>query len=248
MNTISRIKVYQVDLPLHEGGYRWSGGKSVTVFDSTIVEVETTDGLSGFGEVCPLGPVYLPAYAAGVRCGIQELGPQLIGMSATRLLPLNCRMDKVLKGHPYVKSAIDMACWDLLGKQSQSISLSVNYSGGRFGDRPVELYRAISQAPAQAIWLHNVSEPVSRPGLSQVSAESWWRFIGRYCDRIKCGFQRATSQVIVWWRMPIRDGPCTMPFGLTRAVENIDVYIEQPCSTYDQCQKCQSSIHPPGRT
>ena len=38
---ITQIIVYQVDLPLHEGSYQWSGGKSVDVFDSTIVAVET---------------------------------------------------------------------------------------------------------------------------------------------------------------------------------------------------------------
>ena len=32
---ITRIIAYQVDLPLHEGSYKWSGGKSVSVFDST---------------------------------------------------------------------------------------------------------------------------------------------------------------------------------------------------------------------
>ena len=53
---IRRIAAYQVDLPLHEGSYRWSGGKSVTVFDSTIVRVETDAGIVGRGEVCPLGP------------------------------------------------------------------------------------------------------------------------------------------------------------------------------------------------
>ena len=34
---IERIAAYQVDLPLHEGSYKWSGGKSVEVFDSTII-------------------------------------------------------------------------------------------------------------------------------------------------------------------------------------------------------------------
>jgi len=27
-----------------------------------VVEVETDDGLIGLGEVCPLGPFYLPAF------------------------------------------------------------------------------------------------------------------------------------------------------------------------------------------
>src|SRR5208337_2738703 len=48
---IRRIAAYRVDLPLHEGSYRWSGGKSVTVFDSTIVRVETDAGIVGHGEV-----------------------------------------------------------------------------------------------------------------------------------------------------------------------------------------------------
>ena len=48
---IKRILAYRVELPLHETTYKWSGGKSVTVFDSTIVRVETDTGLVGHGEV-----------------------------------------------------------------------------------------------------------------------------------------------------------------------------------------------------
>ena len=60
---ITKITAWQVDLPLHEGNYKWSGGKSVDVFDSTLVRVETDAGVTGYGEACPLGPVYLPSYA-----------------------------------------------------------------------------------------------------------------------------------------------------------------------------------------
>src|SRR5206468_4627756 len=82
---IRRIAAWQIDLPLHEGGYKWSGGKSVAVFDSTVVAVETDAGLVGYGEVCPLGPAYLPAYAAGVRAGLVELAPKLLGDDPTQL-------------------------------------------------------------------------------------------------------------------------------------------------------------------
>ena len=68
---IQRIDMYQVDLPLKEGRYSWSGGKSVDVFDSTVVSVTTDSGLVGWGEVCPLGPAYLPAFAGGCRAGIE---------------------------------------------------------------------------------------------------------------------------------------------------------------------------------
>src|SRR5450432_2268762 len=144
---IVRIAAYRVELPLREGRYNWSGGKSVSGFDSTVVRVETDAGVTGWGEVCPLGQFYLPAYAAGVRAGMAELGPHLLGESPLELGRLNRRMDAALKGHAYVKSGIDMACWDLLGKATGQPVCTL--LGGRYGDDFV-LYRAISQeAPEQ---------------------------------------------------------------------------------------------------
>ena len=129
---LTRISVFQVDLPLHEGSYKWSGGKSVAVFDSTVVRIETDEGVSGYGEVCPLGPVYLPSYARGVCAGLEELAPQLIGEDPAQIERLNRSMDRALKGHPYVKSAIDMAAWDVLG---QVAGMPVcELLGGRYGD------------------------------------------------------------------------------------------------------------------
>src|SRR5439155_6864391 len=126
----------------HEGSYKWSGGKSVSVFDSIVIEVETDTGITGWGEVCPLGPFYLPAYANGVRAGVAELGPHLLGEDPCQLEKLNRRMDAALKGHAYVKSGIDMACWDILGKVTgQPVCVLL---GGRYGD-DFGLYRAISQ-------------------------------------------------------------------------------------------------------
>ena len=52
----------------------------------------------------------------GVRAGLAEIGPKLIGHDPTDLWPLNHHMDAVLRGHPYVKAPIDIACWDILGK------------------------------------------------------------------------------------------------------------------------------------
>ena len=88
----------------------------------------------------------MPAYAEGVRAGLRELGPHLIGYDPRELAKLNQRMDDALKGHPYVKSGIDIACWDLLG-QVTGLPVCV-LLGGRFGDK-VRLYRARSpESPA----------------------------------------------------------------------------------------------------
>src|SRR5450432_3569524 len=142
MLKITKIETFQVDLPLHEGSYKWSGGNQVEVFDSTVVALHTDAGVTGYGEVCPLGPAYLPAYAEGARTGIATLAPQLIGLDPTELSVLNARMDAAMRGHAYVKAPIDVACWDILGKIA---GLPVaTLLGGRYGDS-FPLYRAISQ-------------------------------------------------------------------------------------------------------
>ena len=225
---IERILVYQVDLPLHEGTYSWSGGKSVDVFDSNIVAIETDTGHVGYGECCPLGPFYLPAYAAGVRSGIKELGPHLIGMDPTRLLPLNRFMDRALKGHAYVKSPIDIACWDILGQVSGQPICEL--LGGRYGEDFV-LYRAISQQEPEAM-ADNVagyrSEGYRRfqlkvGGDPNVDIER----IRQVADRLEDG-DKLVADANTGWLMH-------EAARVVRAVQDIDVYIEQPCETYDEC-------------
>lgn len=225
---ITRILAYRIDLPLNEGSYKWSGGKSVSVFDSTVVAIETDSGITGFGEVCPLGPFYLPAYAAGARAGIIELGPHLIGEDPTQLVKLNRRMDAALQGHPYVKSAIDMACWDLLGKATgQPVCVLL---GGRFGE-DVGLYRAISQESPEAMaarvagyraeGYHRFQLKVG--GDPQVDVER----IRAVSSQLKPG-DRLIADANTGWLM--HDA-----LRVVRAVRDVDVYIEQPCRTYEEC-------------
>ena len=66
------------------------------------VYVLSDDGRSGFGEVCPLGPFYLPAFGPGARAGIGELAASLIGQDATAIGPINQLMDRaLLEGDPH---------------------------------------------------------------------------------------------------------------------------------------------------
>ena len=225
---ITRIRAYQIDLPLHEGTYKWSGGKSVSVFDSTVVEVETDAGLVGYGEVCPLGPFYLPAYANGVRAGIRELGPHLLGENPLELPKLNRRMDAALKGHAYVKSAIDMACWDLLGKATGQPVCTL--LGGRYGDDFV-LYRAISQeAPEQmaskvagyrAAGYRRFQLKVGGDPADDIAR------IHAVAAKLQPG-DRLIADANTGWLM--HDA-----LRVVRAVKDVDVYIEQPCLTYEEC-------------
>ena len=225
---ITRIFAHRVELPLHEGTYKWSGGKSVSVFDSTIVGVETDTGLIGYGEVCPLGPFYLPAYADGVRAGLRELAPHVIGYDPRELAKLNHRMDAALKGHPYVKSGIDIACWDILG-QATGLPVCV-LMGGRFGDR-VRLYRAISQE----------SPDVMAKKVAGYRAEGYTRF------QLKVGGDpdldieriRAVRAMLLTTDRLVADANTGWTqheaMRVVRAVHDVDVYIEQPFLIYEEC-------------
>ncbi|MFO0978987.1 MAG: cis-3-hydroxy-L-proline dehydratase [Planctomycetaceae bacterium] len=225
---IARIFAHRVDLPLVEGSYKWSGGKSVSVFDSTIVGVETACGVVGYGEVCPLGPFYLPAYAEGVRAGLKELAPHLIGFDPREIGKLNHRMDAALKGHAYVKSGIDIACWDILGKVS---GLPVcTLLGGRFGES-IRLYRAISQLPPDEM----------AANVASYRAQGYTRFqlkVGGNPDqdieRIRAArailqpSDRLVADANTGWTQH-------EAVRVVRAVRDLDVYIEQPCLTYEEC-------------
>jgi L-alanine-DL-glutamate epimerase-like enolase superfamily enzyme len=137
-------------------------------------------------------------------------------------------MDAALKGHPYVKSAIDMACWDILGKAA---GLPVcTLLGGRFGDS-VDLYRAISQETA----------PKMAARVAQYRAEGYRKFqlkVGgdpdEDIDRIRAvAAKLKRGDVLVadantGWLMH-------QAMRVVRAVKDVDVYIEQPCLSFDEC-------------
>jgi L-alanine-DL-glutamate epimerase-like enolase superfamily enzyme len=223
---LTEIRVYQVDLPLAEGRYTWSDGRYVDVFDSTVVELVTDDGLLGYGEVCPLGPFYLPAYGAGARAGVGELAPHLIGLDPTNLSQVNGVMDTALLGHPYVKTAIDMACWDLLGKSTGRPVCDL--LGGRQGDS-VELYRAISQRPAEEM----------AENVAMYRDQGYRRFQLKVGGDVDADIARihAASGVLVSGETLVADANTGWLVGdairVVNAVADLDVYIEQPCISYE---------------
>ncbi|MEM9047839.1 MAG: cis-3-hydroxy-L-proline dehydratase [Pseudomonadota bacterium] len=225
---IAAIRVYQIDLPLKEGRYAWADGKFVDVFDSTVVEILTDSGETGLGEVCPLGPFYLPAFGPGARAGIAELAQHLIGLDPRDVTVIEHVMDRALLGHPYVKSAIDMACWDLVGKAS-GLPL-VTLLGGRHGDS-VALYRAISQGTPDAM----------AENVAGYRAEGYTKFQlkvgGRPADDI--ARTRAVAAVLEPGDVLVADANTGWTSGdalrVVNALGDMDVYIEQPCRTYAEC-------------
>ena len=225
---ITGITVYHTGLPLKEGRYNWSNDNSIEIFDATVVAVETDQGTTGYGECTPLGASYLPAYGKGVRTGIGEIGPKLIGMDPRDLGVLNRRMDAVLRGHPYVKSAIDVACWDILGQDSGQPVWRL--LGGRQQEK-VKLYRAISQEAPE----------IMATKIAGYKSEGYTKFqlkvggnAGQDIKRIhECREILDPGDILVadantGWTMH-------EAARVVNAVKSLDVYIEQPCFTYEEC-------------
>ena len=165
---ISSLAIFQYDLPVNNGPYTMSYGE-ISALDTTLVKLVADDGTVGWGETCPLGPLYAEAHAEGARTALAQIAPGLIG---TEVLPLTVhrRMDQLLNGHAYAKAAIDIAAHDLIGKK---LGVSVaDLLGGALTDKVPSYYATGVGAPGRTIlvWAHPGA--LQRPCMRKHS--SWW--------------------------------------------------------------------------
>lgn len=224
---ITRVAIHQVDLPLKEGAYSWST-QSFAAFDSTVLIVDTDEGLTGVGEVCPLGPSYLAAYAEGARAGLAQLARGLVGEDPLQVGRINQRMDELLKGHPYAKSAVDMACWDLLGKATgQPV---YNLLGGLLQEK-VTLFKVISRQEPAA--MARKLADYQRQGFRQfqmkvgAGADLDIERIVAVSEALQTGNVLAADANTGWKQHEA--------MRVVKAVRDVDIYVEQPCLTYEEC-------------
>jgi L-alanine-DL-glutamate epimerase-like enolase superfamily enzyme len=151
-----------------------------------------------------------------------------MGLDPRELLKVNQRMDAALKGHPYVKSGIDMACWDILGQVAGAPVCVL--MGGRFGES-VRLYRAISQESPEAM----------AAKVAGYRAEGYTRFQLKVGGEADVDIERigAVRAVLGAGERLVADANTGWTqheaMRVVRAVRDVDVYIEQPCLTYEEC-------------
>ena len=112
---ITGIKVRQVEVPLIEP-FRISLGV-ITHSRSAIVSVETDEGLVGYGEGAP-AILISGESLSGTNDVIKAMERELIGVDPTDLEKVYWIMDRTAAHSGSAKYAIDMACYDLLGKKA----------------------------------------------------------------------------------------------------------------------------------
>ncbi len=224
---IKKIKIYQIDLPMKEGSYSWAK-QSFSSFDSTVVTIETDTGIIGVGETCPLGPAYLPAYAEGARTAISKLAESLIGLDPTEPYAINFHMDDNLKGHPYAKSAIDMACWDILGKNTK---LPVYTLLGGLINKQVKLFKVISRREPNEMAKNIIS--YQKQGFKQFQMKVGAKVdedierIFKVSEKLEKGNVLNADANTGWLQHEA--------MRIVKATKDLSFYLEQPCKSYEEC-------------
>jgi cis-L-3-hydroxyproline dehydratase len=226
---IERIEVYGYDVTYVHGTYVMSGDRRITSLPSTVVRVVTAGGVDGFGEVCPLGTSYLPAFGGGARAALAELAPAVLGADVSNLAVLGERLDRSLMGHGYAKSAIDIACWDAHGKHAQ-LSVAALLGGERQGRFP--LYFAVPLGSREEMTDYVAArraEGIHRFQL-KLGADPY-----EDATRVRLVAERADDEDVI-----VADANCGWRVQdaviAARLMNDLDhVFYEQPCPTLEEC-------------
>ena len=226
---IARVDVYGYDLTYTGGTFEMSGGRAVSSLPSTVVRVTADDGTTGFGETCPLGTTYLPAHGAGARAALAELAPALLGLDPREAQVVNDRLDQRLLGHPYAKSALDVACIDLAGRAA-GLPACILLGGRRLDSYPI--YAAISLGPADVMAAE--VERLRGDGVRQFQLK-----VGTEpradAARVRAVLEALGDDDVViadangGWRAQAAVVAARLLAGFDR------VYLEQPCPTLEEC-------------
>ena len=231
---ISRVDTFVYDLNYVHGEYVMSGGRVIRRLASTVVRVTTDEGIVGWGEVCPLGPAYLPAHAEGARAALRELGPAVVGLDPTNIGAVNDAMDAALRGHAYAKSPVDVACWDILG---QAAGLPVAALLGGVRQERFPLYVAVPLGSAEemadfvearrAEGVHHFQLKIGGDPLEDAAR------VRAVADGLR-DEDRLVADANGGWRL--RDALLA-----ARLMEGVSrVYLEQPCPTIAECRSVRA--------
>jgi muconate cycloisomerase len=103
--------------------HTWASKMETPIGHHAIVRLDTDEGVSGWGEapaIATWGGAHMRYYGETPETVRHIVGAYLLpavrGLDPGEIVLVHVRMDMVVKGHPYAKAAVDIACHDLAGK------------------------------------------------------------------------------------------------------------------------------------
>lgn len=229
---IISIDVFGYDLTYAHGEYVMSGGRAAQAQQSTLVRLRTDAGIEGWGEACPLGGTYLPAFPEGIRAAIREMAPYLIGQDPTRLTVIHGIMNRILLGQEAAKSPIDIACWDIIGKLA---NLPVAAMIGGVSQDSFPLYEAVPLTSPE-----EMAEFCLRRG--EAGIHRFQVKVGNdpYEDaaRTRAAIEATKGKAFI---VADSNGGWNLRQAVVavREMEGLDVIVEQPCRDMADCALVQ---------
>ncbi|MEM7074583.1 MAG: mandelate racemase/muconate lactonizing enzyme family protein [Pseudomonadota bacterium] len=235
---ITRLRLYKTGLPYVDGAYAWGAGNAIDTAMASVVVIDTDAGLQGCGEFTPCGENYMVAHSEGVEALARLIAPRLIGRDPRDVVGIEALMDSVVQGHGYAKAPFDAACWDLLGQSLEAPLWQI--WGGKLSDG-APMYRVAPQR----------SEDESRAELDRHRAAGYRQF------QIKVGADWASDIDRIRALVPLlQPGEKAMAdanqgwraddaIRVARATADLDFILEQPCHSYDECQRVRRVAQQP---
>lgn len=235
---LERITLYRALLPAAEGAYRVSH-TAVDAPDSTLVEVVTDDGRSGWGETCPLGPVYQPHHALGARAALAQMAPGLLGTEITSPRAFGRRLDGLLAGHDYAKAALDTAVLDLLG-QDLGVPVSTLLGGALVDEVPAYYSIMVGDATAAAA----TAAARVDAGYRRVQVKIAGVDLAADVDTVRAVWDAVGHRA----RLAVdANRAMTLAHALQfdRLCADVPFVLEQPCNTLEEMELLRGRLHHP---
>ena len=235
--TIKEIRVYRMPLPA-KTLYNMSSSAVLTP-ESTIVALIDSDGVIGYGESCMATPQAQEANNDSIRSSLSILSPSVIGINPMELDLINSTMENSLKGETEAKAAIDIACWDLIGKRlGKSVA---ELLGGNITDEVITYHVVGITSP------ENAEEEAARlqvEGISRIQLKAGGRAIENDIEAIKAvsGVLKGGTVLDVDTNRGWTEDEAIQ---VSNACLEVSMSMEQPCASEEELYRLKPKIFHP---
>jgi muconate cycloisomerase len=148
---IANIELYHIALPTRRE-HKWTG-LTGPIGGYVLVRMTDAAGGTGWGEAPALkdwggdfGRYFGETPATTIEVITRHLAPAVKGCIPGEIVELHARMNRSIKGYPYAKAAVELAAYDLAGRQA---GLPVHRLIGGAGRRRVPVTHSIGLLPAE---------------------------------------------------------------------------------------------------